>query len=143
MDNVEVRFSKCCNPLPGDDIVGYITNFRGISVHRADCSNLKTLREKEEPSRFVGVEWESQSQELYSARLKIEAVDRPALLTDVMLVLNEMKVAINSVNAENKKNGEAVVNLSLLVSNIALLNELSRRIKKLPSVLDVQRMGNN
>ncbi len=142
MDNVEVRFAKCCNPLPGDQIIGYITNFRGISVHRTDCSNLATLHDKEEASRFVKVEWESHSEELYSARLRIEAMDRPSLLTDIMLVLNEMKVAINSVNAENKKNGEAVVNLSLLVSNIALLAELSKRLKKLPSVLDVLRVGN-
>lgn len=143
MDNVEVRFSKCCNPLPGDDIIGYITNFRGISVHRTDCNNLKTLKEKEEVSRFVTVEWESQTEELYSARLKIEAADRPSLLTDVMLVLNELKVAINSVNAENKNNGEAVVNLSLLVSNISLLNEVIKRIRKIPSVLDVFRVGNS
>ncbi len=142
MDNVEVRFSKCCNPLPGDDIIGYITNFRGISVHRTDCNNLKTLQEKEEVSRFVKVEWESQSEELYSARLKIEAADRPSLLTDIMLVLNELKVAINSVNAENKNNGEAVVNLSLLVSNISLLNEVIKRIRKIPSVMDVFRIGN-
>lgn len=143
MDNVEVRFSKCCNPLPGDDIVGYITNFRGISVHRTDCTNLKTLAGKEEASRFVQVEWESQTEELYSARLKIEASDRPSLLTDVMLVLNDLKVAINSVNAENKNNGEAVVNLSLLVSNISLLNEVIKRIRKIPSVIDVFRVGNS
>lgn len=142
MDNVEVRFSKCCNPLPGDEIIGYITNFRGISVHRTDCENLKILKEKEDASRFVNVEWETQSEELYSARLKIEAVDRPNLLTDIMLVLNEMKLAINSVNAENKKNGEAVINLSILVSNIDLLTELFKRIKKLPSVIDVFRVGN-
>ena len=143
MDNVEVRFSKCCNPLPGDDIVGYITNFRGISVHRTDCTNLKTMASKEEASRFVQVEWESQTEELYSARLKIEASDRPSLLTDVMLVLNDLKVAINSVNAENKNNGEAVVNLSLLVSNISLLNEVIKRIRKIPSVIDVFRVGNS
>lgn len=143
MDNVEVRFSKCCNPLPGDEIIGYITNFRGISVHRTDCNNLKTLKEKEEVSRFVRVEWESQTEELYSARLKIEAQDRPSLLTDVMLVLNELKVAINSVNAENKNNGEAVVNLSLLVSNISLLNEVIKRIRRVPSVIDVFRVGNS
>ena len=142
MDNVEVRFSKCCNPLPGDDIIGYITNFRGISVHRTDCSNVKTLEGKEDSSRFVQVEWESQTEELYSARLKIEASDRPSLLTDVMLVLNDFKVAINSVNAENKNNGEAVVNLSLLVSNISLLNEVIKRMRKIPSVIDVYRVGN-
>lgn len=142
MGNVEVRFAKCCNPLPGDEIIGYITNFRGISVHRTDCDNVKALKEKEEDSRFVKVEWETQSEELYSARLRVEAEDRPSLLTDVMLVLNEMKVSINSVSAENQKNGEAVIHLSILVSNIHLLTELSKRIKKLPSVIDVLRVGN-
>lgn len=141
MDNVEVRFAKCCNPLPGDGIIGYITNFRGISVHRTDCTNLSALKAKEEASRFIQVEWESQSEEVYSARLRIEAMDRPNLLTDIMLILNEMKVAINSVNAENKQSGEAIIDLSLLVSNINLLNELSKRIRKLPSVQEVFRAG--
>lgn len=68
-------------------------------------------------------------------------MDRPNLLTDVMLILNEMKVSINSVNAENKQSGEAIIDLSLLVSNINLLNELSKRIRKLPSVRDVFRAG--
>lgn len=141
MDNVEVRFSKCCNPLPGDDIIGYITNFRGISVHRTDCSNLKELKTKEEPSRFVTVDWETREEDLFAARLKIEADNRPNLVTDIMLVLNEMRVSVNSLNAENKENGDAVVNLSILVSNISLLNELMKRIRKIPAILDVYRVG--
>ncbi len=141
MDNVEVRFSKCCNPLPGDDIIGYITNFRGISVHRTDCTNLKELKEKEEPSRFVNVEWETREEDLFAARLKIEAENRPNLVTDIMLVLNEMRVSVNSLNAENKENGDAIVNLSILVTNISLLNELMKRIRKIPSILEVYRVG--
>lgn len=141
MDNVEVRFSKCCNPLPGDSIIGYITNFRGISVHRTDCSNLKELKEKEDPARFVNVDWETREEDLFAARLKIEGDNRPNLVTDIMLVLNEMRVSVNSLNAENKDNGEAIVNLSILVTNISLLNVLMKRIRKIPSILDVYRVG--
>lgn len=141
MDNVEVRFAKCCNPVPGDDIQGYITNFRGISVHRQDCPNLQALLKAEEPARFVAVAWEGQSQELYSARLRVVAEDRPNLLTDLMLVINEFRLGMNALNAESKEDGHSVINLSLMVSDTRLLNEVIKRIRKLPSIEEAYRVG--
>lgn len=141
MDNVEVRFSKCCNPLPGDDIKGYITNFRGISVHRTDCPNYLALLKTEEKSRFVDVTWQSQSQELYSARLMIHADDRSNLLTDIMLLLGELKISINGMNAETKDGGKTNISISMLISSSSLLNEVIKRLRKIRSVTDVFRIG--
>lgn len=141
MDNVEVRFAKCCNPVPGDPIDAYITNFRGISVHRTDCPNYLSLKEKEDPSRFVPVEWESENNELYSAKLRIEGIDRPSLLTDIMLVVGELKITMSSVAAEKKDNGTSLININVLVGNTDLLNEVIKRIKRIDSVTDVSRAG--
>ncbi len=142
MDNVEVRFSKCCNPLPGDDIKAYITNFRGISVHRTDCPNFISLLQTEDPSRFVQVEWQSQSEELYSARLMIIARDRGNLITDVMMVMSDLKISINGMNAESKNDGNSQISISMLISSSSLLNEVIKRLRKIPSVQDVYRIGN-
>ncbi len=141
MDNVEVRFSKCCNPLPGDEIKGYITNFRGISVHRTDCPNFISLLGTEESSRFVDVEWQSQSQELYSARLMIIARDRGNLITDVMMVMSDLKISINGMNAESKDDGHSQISISMLISSSSLLTEVMKRLRKIQSVIDVYRIG--
>lgn len=141
MNNVQVRFAKCCNPLPGDSIVGYITNFRGISIHRTDCTNLSSLNIDDE-HRMIDVEWETESKELYSARLQINAVDRPNMVTDVMLVVTELKIPLNAIDAESKKDGTCVVHMSLLIRDINLLNETMKRLRKINSVTDVFRIGN-
>ncbi|PKK38715.1 GTP pyrophosphokinaseppGpp synthetase I [Clostridiaceae bacterium JG1575] len=141
MDNVEVRFAKCCTPLPGEDIEGFITNVRGISVHRSDCPNFLRLKQVEDPDRFVEVAWQNQKDSFYAARLRIDAENRQNLLTDVMMVLQEMHVGTNAVNAEEQGNGKSVIELSLLISSSNLLTELIKRLKKLPAILDVHRVG--
>lgn len=143
MDNVEVRFAKCCNPVPGDQIEGYITNFRGISVHRKDCPNYKILQNTEEASRFVDVAWESSPDEVYSSKIRVIGIDRPNLLTDIMFVMSELKVAISMVTAEKREDGTSNINMNLLVSNTSLLNEVIKRIKRMDSVTDVYRTSNS
>ena len=143
MDNVEVRFAKCCNPIPGDKIDGFITNFRGISVHRCDCPNYLSLKEKENEDRFVLVEWTDEPTELYSARLQIQAMDRNNLLTDVMQVFSDLKVVITMLNAENKMNARTIIYITIQISSKDLLNELIKRLKRVDSVVDVYRINAN
>lgn len=139
MNNVQVRFAKCCNPLPGDSIVGYITNFRGISIHRKDCSNLLSLNIDDE-HRLIDVEWENENKELYSARIQINALDRPNLVTDVMMIVTDLKIPLNAIDAETKKDGTSVLHISLLIKDSNLLNEVMKRLRKIENVVEVFRI---
>ncbi|HSP47705.1 MAG TPA: TGS domain-containing protein, partial [Clostridiaceae bacterium] len=139
MNNVQVRFAKCCNPLPGDSIVGYITNFRGISIHRKDCPNLLSLNIDDE-HRMIDVEWENENKELYSARIQINAMDRPNLVTDVMMIVTDLKIPLNAIDAETKKDGSSVLHISLLIKDSNLLNEVMKRLRKIENVIEVFRI---
>ncbi len=141
MNNVQVRFAKCCNPVPGDDIIGFITNFRGISIHRADCANIEPLK-LDKNHRIVDVEWEKNSTELYSARVQIHAMDRPNLVSDIISLVNDLKVPLNAMNVETKKDGDVIIYLSLLIKDINLLDEILKRLRKLKNVKDAYRVGN-
>jgi len=141
MSNVQVRFAKCCNPVPGDEIIGFITNFRGISIHRADCSNIEAMK-NDKTHRIVDVEWEKESQELYSARVQIHAMDRPNLVSDIISLVNELKIPLNAMNVETRKDKSAVIHLSLLIKDVNLLEECLKRLRKLSSVTDAFRTGN-
>lgn len=140
MNNVQVRFAKCCNPVPGDAIVGFITNFRGISVHRSDCPNVKPLM-TQEMARIVDVEWEKESTELYSARVQIQAYDRPNLVSDIIMLVNELKIPLNAINAETRRDGSSIIHISLLIRDINLLEEAIRRLRKMDSITDAYRIG--
>ena len=141
MNNVQVRFAKCCNPVPGDDIEGFITNFRGISIHRSDCVNIEPLK-RDKNHRIVDVEWEKDGTELYSARIQIHAADRPNLVSDVISLVNDLKVPLNAMNVEAKKDGDVTIYLTLLIKDINLLDEILRRLRKLKNVNDAYRLGN-
>ncbi|OCL25145.1 (p)ppGpp synthetase [Orenia metallireducens] len=138
MDGLLVRISKCCNPVPGDDIVGYITRGRGVSVHRGDCPNLKNLEETEE-ERIVGVEWYVDQQTSYEVELKIEAWNKHSLLNDVTTVISEAKVNITSINARATKNLLAYINLSLEISSLEHMKDIIRKLEDIDGVLNVQR----
>ena len=96
LDNLLIRFSRCCNPVPGDDIVGYITRGRGVSVHRKDCPNLGTLSTEE--GRIIEVFWEGTGQSSYPVELEVLAEDRVNLLSNIMLAVSEMKTNIVAVH---------------------------------------------
>ena len=141
MSNVQVRFAKCCNPVPGDDIIGFITNFRGISIHRTDCTNIEEIK-NDKTHRIVDVQWEKESQELYSARVQINAFDRPNLVSDIISLINDLKIPLNAMNVETKKDGSVTLHLSLLIKDINLLEESLKRLRKLSNVSDAFRIGN-
>lgn len=142
-DGIEVRLAKCCRPVHGDKIGAFITTLRGISVHRLDCPNFISLQKTEPKDRFVEVEWTDSSEEVYSARIQIQAVDRLNLLTDVMQVFNDLNVPITMLNAENKNSGTTVIYVTIQISNTALLNEVIKRVKRIDSVVDAFRINAN
>ncbi|WBW50652.1 bifunctional (p)ppGpp synthetase/guanosine-3',5'-bis(diphosphate) 3'-pyrophosphohydrolase [Peptoniphilus equinus] len=135
-DNLKVRFAKCCNPVPGDDIVGYVTIGRGISIHRADCTNVK---DEKDHSRLIPVKWDTQEGDSYGAQIEIKAFDKPRVIGDVANKINDAKLNMQSLNARTK---EGLLFVSIIV-DIKSTDELSRiieKIKKLPEVIDVYRM---
>jgi guanosine-3',5'-bis(diphosphate) 3'-pyrophosphohydrolase len=131
VDDLLVRFAVCCNPVPGDQIVGYITRGRGVTVHRADCTNVKASGEKE---RHVEVEWEKSAARTYPVAVRIEGWDRDGFLRDVAAVISENQVALVALSALANPDKSATVNATLLVTSV---EQLSRVLAKLEGVRDV------
>jgi GTP pyrophosphokinase len=137
VENILIRFSKCCNPVPGDEIVGYITKGRGVSVHQKDCPNVADLLNEEE--RFIEVEWNSQTKESYNADVEIRANDRKGLLAEITIIIDESKVNINSFHSRITKDKIAIINFILEINDIEQLNKLIRKFRKIEGVTDVFR----
>ncbi|HKL13741.1 MAG TPA: bifunctional (p)ppGpp synthetase/guanosine-3',5'-bis(diphosphate) 3'-pyrophosphohydrolase [Halanaerobiales bacterium] len=138
VDNLKVRTAKCCNPVPGDKIVGYITRGRGISIHRKGCPNLKSLIENEE-ERIIDVKWDQKRSESYVVDLNIEAVDKSALLNDITRLIKNEQIKLLSVNARADKYGKAYIELSVELSSIEHMKDIMNKIKDISGVLSVQR----
>lgn len=140
LNNIMVRFARCCNPVPGDDIAGYITKGRGVSVHRKDCSNFKAIVEKQR-EKVVDVSWGTEKGTAYVAELEVKAEDRMCLLSDVMLVITDSNLSLLSLNAKSGKNGVANINIKVKIDNIEQLKELMKKIRRLQGILDVYRVN--
>ncbi|RCW43789.1 MULTISPECIES: bifunctional (p)ppGpp synthetase/guanosine-3',5'-bis(diphosphate) 3'-pyrophosphohydrolase [unclassified Halanaerobium] len=139
MENMLVRMAKCCNPVPGDDITGYITRGRGVSVHRTDCRNLQRLK-KSEPERIIEVNWDRGRTESYQVDLRIDAVNKNALLNDITTLIKKEKLNLLSVMARtSKSDNRAVVNLSLELSSIEHMHDIMKKIESISGVLNVNR----
>lgn len=134
-----VRFAKCCTPLPGDDIIGYITRGRGVSVHRADCVSLKD--EGVEKDRLIEVEWESATlNSTYEAEIRVLAYDRTGLLAELSMIFAAQEIPITSMSAHMTKNQVYVFTLSIVVKNKQQLNKIIKDIHKIPEVIEVSRV---
>lgn len=137
VDNVLVRFSKCCNPVPGDDILGYITKGRGVSIHRNDCPNAKDLLDDKE--RLIEVQWDTKSLVSYNADLQVKANDRQGLLAEITSIINENKINIVSFYSKTSKDKIANISFILEINDIEQLNKLIKRFRRLEGVIDVYR----
>lgn len=137
IDNCLVKLSKCCNPLPGDEIVGYITKGRGVSVHRKDCVNVKDLLTEE--NRMIDVEWYQEAKETYDVNIEVMANDRSGLLVDILNALKESKAKLMGVNTKTTKERIAMMDIALEVENIQELNQVQKAIRKVDSVYEVRR----
>lgn len=137
IDNCLVRLSRCCNPVPGDEIIGYITRGRGVSVHRSDCINVKLGLEKE--GRLIDVKWYSTADVSYKADITVMAHDRTSLLLDVTNSIAELKIPIKALNARTTKEQETIINLTLEIINTEQLDKIIKKLRKIDSVFDVTR----
>jgi GTP pyrophosphokinase len=139
MDNLMIRVAKCCNPVPGDAIIGFITKGRGISVHRADCANMQALPE-EEKLRFIDVEWDTRQDTEYDAEVTIVCDDRKGLFSDISKVCESNDIRIAGVHTTNLKNdGTITVVLTLAIVNVTQMEKLLLAFKNIPNVKQVFR----
>ena len=139
--DVAVRFSKCCNPIPGDEIVGYVTRGRGVTIHRTDCINVMNMS-SEDRNRLIDAEWqvpEVETGERYIADLNIYAFNRTGLIVDISKLFTERKIDISSLNTRISKQGIATINISFEVGSKEELNSLIEKLRQIESVKDIER----
>ena len=141
LSNIMVRFARCCNPVPGDEIVGYVTKGRGVSIHRKDCSNFKSIIEKQK-EKVVEVSGGKAEGTAYVAELQVRAEDKLGLLSDVMVIITQAGLPLVSLNAKTEKNNTASINLQVKIDDIEQLRILIKKIKALKGILDVYRVNN-
>ena len=141
IDNLLIRLSKCCSPIPGDEIVGFITKGRGISVHRTDCPNIATEDAKE---RLIPVEWEIglNDHREYNVDIEITGFDRRGLLNEVLQAINETKTNITAVSGRTDRNKMAIISMSISIKNIPHLQKVVDRIKQIKDIYSVRRITN-
>ena len=139
IDNCRVLLSKCCNPVKGDEIIGYITRGRGISVHRSDCNNVKELVKDED--RIIEVHWvqDENAASYYEVEMEVDANDREGLLQDIMTVIQKADLKLTAISARALQEKIAIINFTIIVKNIEEITKMIRDIKKIDSVYDVKR----
>ena len=140
--DVAVHFSKCCSPVPGDEIVGFVTRGRGVSIHRTDCVNMINLSEMER-ERLIDAEWEndgeSENTSLYRAAVKIYGTNRTGLLVDITRVFTEREIDIKSINSKTSKQGVATIDISFNTKGREELGSLVDKLRQIESVIDIER----
>ena len=138
--DVAVRFSKCCSPIPGDEIVGFVTRGRGITIHRTDCVNIMNLPESER-QRLIEAEWEAgeADHQLYTVEINIYANNRTGLLVDISKIFTERKIDVTAMNVRTSKQGTATIDMAFDVNSKSELNALIEKIRQVESVLDIER----
>lgn len=140
--DLAVRFSKCCAPVPGDEIVGFVTRGRGVSIHRTDCINIINLPEMERV-RLIDAEWEGSpdetSGEKYIAEIRIYVTNRNGLLVDITKAMTERNINILSLNTRVNKQGYGTLSMSFEISNREELNSIIDKIRGIESVIDIER----
>ena len=139
--DVAVRFSKCCNPIPGDEIVGFVTRGRGITIHRTDCVNVLNMSETDR-TRLIEAEWQqpdTKEKEKYMAEIQVYANNRTGLLVDLSKIFTERKIDLRSINSRTSKQERATISMSFNVCSKQELNSLIEKIRQVESVIDVER----
>jgi GTP pyrophosphokinase len=137
VDNCLVRLSKCCNPVPGDNIVGYITRGRGVSVHRQDCVNVVNAIDGD--TRLIEVSWYKGKAASYQAELSIKAHDRTQILMEITNVIGDARIPLRAINARTTKDNVAIMNLTVEITDTEQLERIINRIRRVPDVFDITR----
>ncbi len=140
IENCLIKFSKCCSPLPGDQIIGFITRGHGVSIHKRDCTNVpKVIELAAEPERWISASWDNDIKEEFTATLSITCLDRVGLMADISKVIADMRVMIYGINTKSKKDGRASIELTIAVNGIEHLQSVMSKINKINGILDVER----
>ena len=140
IDNCLIKFSQCCNPLPGDNIIGFITRGHGVSIHKRDCTNVpKDLANCAEPARWVNAYWNGNVKEEYKATLQLTCLSRVGLMAEIATQVANMRVNITSISTHDMKDGRTIVELTVNVSGVDHLKNLIARIEKIDGILQVER----
>ncbi len=144
IDGCLVKFSQCCNPLPGDDIIGFITRGSGVSIHKIDCPNVVSAMAApdNDPARWVKAEWDTAELKSFKASLRILAVDRFGMLADIASVLAGLHVMITSINARSVKDGNSLIELTIVVDSLNHLQSVVGKMQKVDGVLEIKRAVN-
>lgn len=141
IDDVAVHFSKCCSPVPGDKIVGYVTRGRGVSIHRSDCINVLGMTE-EEKERLIEAEWQKQDNDqdaMYVTDIKIYAIDRRNIVFDVSKVFTEMLINVTSMTLRTNRQGKATINVAFEIRGVDQLNKVIAKIRNIDDIIDIER----
>ena len=140
--DVAVRFSRCCSPVPGDEIVGFVTRGRGVSIHRTDCINMINLPEIDR-ARMIDAEWQEtagrSNQEHYQAEIKLIANNRTGILADISRILTERQIDVKSLNSRTSKQGIATINMAFEIQGKEELNRLVDKLRNVESIIDIER----
>ena len=136
-DGLVVHLSKCCNPVPGDEIIGYVTRGRGVSVHRTDCPNAINLSDKD---RTIEVEWEQETSGMFLVTIEVIAYDRTGLMADILAVLMELKLSVSTANVKVENTGMAGMNLGIQIKDLQQLEFIMTKIRRIKGVHSVHRM---
>ena len=141
MDNCLIKFSRCCNPLPGDEIIGFITRGFGVSIHKRSCSNVpRDLTQCPEPERWVNAHWAGDVKDDFKSTLHILAVDRGGLLADVTQKLSNMKIFIHALNSRQERgSGNAIISATISINGLPQLQNIIERLGKIPGVISIDR----
>ena len=140
IDNCLIKFSRCCSPLPGDDIVGFITRGHGVSVHKRDCNNVPhDISAAEEPERWLRAYWSETRQDSFKATLLINGIDRNGLLADVTMLIAGIGVPVHNVNARQTNGGNCILSLTMSVQSVEHLRSIIQRIEKVEGIYHIER----
>ena len=142
IDNCLIKFSRCCNPLPGDDIIGFITRGHGVSIHTKKCTNVPSdISKAGEPERWITAYWDTNVKEDFKCTLQLFCLNRIGLLADVSSLLASMRIMINDISTRNTTDGRAIVMVTVSVNGVEHLNSLVAKIDKIDGVLSIERSG--
>ncbi len=141
LDSCLVKFAQCCNPLPGDPIIGFITRGSGVSIHKADCPNvLNSMKDPQQASRWVSAEWaDTTRREVFKSAIELLAHDRGLLLADVSITLSNMHIPIHALQARELKDGMTSITITLGTVNVEQLTNIMSNLRKIEGVVEVKR----
>ena len=142
MDSIMIKFAKCCAPVPGDAITGFITKGFGVSVHRADCPNAAHRDDPRQASRWVRVRWASQDEQPFETTLELECITRDGLLLDALLVMNAAKIKVREAYGKDLPNDRSIITLRFEVKNVADLETIRKKLLNIRDVMGTRRGQN-